>query len=118
MAAIIEPYFAVVDITQIVGDKFNQAFTLEIDGVNFSFTDYTLSGKIVDRQGNDVTTFSFVKSTTTVADDTITVTALPANLPTKSGLYTFWIRYTETAVTTNVRTLTRGKITFVEIDQV
>jgi len=110
---IIDNYFATYDIRQVIGDKFNQAFILEVDGANFSFTDYTLTGKILDTQGNEVTTLVFTKSTTTAVDDTVNITALPATLPIRAGLYSFWVKYTETADDTNVRTLVMGKITFV-----
>ena len=109
-----DTYYGEVDITQIIGDKFSEAFIYEVGGVNFSFTDYTLSGIIFDKQGNTVTTLTMTKGTTTVTDDTIFATAVPSALPTVAGVYGYNIRSTETADSNNVTTIVRGKISFID----
>jgi hypothetical protein len=108
---IIDNYFAAYDIRQVVGDKFWQGFDLTVNNLPFSFTGYELEGEIKDTLGNVVAAFTFVKSTTVIADDTIQAIVLPENMPVRTGFYSYEIRYSTTAE--DVRTLVRGKIALV-----
>ena len=108
---IIDNYFATYDFRQVAGNKLWQAFNLEVDGLPFSFVGYTLTGEIKDTLGNTVATFAFERMTVAIAEDTISAIVLPEDLPTRTGLYTYEIRYSTTAE--DVRTLVRGQITIV-----
>ena len=112
MGVKLDTYFGTADIEQIIGDQLNASFSLSIDGTNFSFTDYTVTSLIVDKFGNTVTTPTCTKSTTTVTDDTITITAPPADLPTSADVYGWHIKYTSDLDANVVRTFVRGKIIF------
>lgn len=114
MATKLDTYFGVADFTQIIGDQLEEAFIYEVNGANKSFTDFTVSGEIVDKSGATVTTLTVAKSTTTVTDDTITVTASPSDLPSKEGIYGYWITYVSDTDANEVRTFVKGKIEFIE----
>lgn len=114
MAKKVDLYFGEADLTQIIGDKLNFSFQVEVQGTNFSFTDYTVSGIIFDKEGNTVTTLTTAKSTGTVTDDTITVTANPTDLPTDQTVYGYYIKQTLTADSEDVKTILRGKMLFVQ----
>lgn len=114
MSKRLDTYFAVVDLTQVLGDKFTQAFQYEVSGTNQSFTDYTVTATLKDLQGNLLTTFTVTKSTVTVTDDTITLTAIPSAMPSEEGVYRYAIKQTLTADSNDVTTIIKGTINVIE----
>lgn len=114
----LDTYYAVVDLLQVLGDKFNQAFQYEVTGTNQSFTSYTVTATMKDLQGNLVTTFTVAKSTDVVTDDTITLTAIPSLMPTEEGVYRYAIKQTLTADSNDVTTIIKGTVEIIEDFQI
>jgi len=108
---IIDNYFVTYDFRQVAGNKLWQAFNLVVNSLPFSFVGYTLAGEMKDTLGNIVATFAFERMTVEIAEDTISAIVLPEDLPTRTGLYSYEIRYYTTAE--DVRTMVRGQITIV-----
>lgn len=86
--------FAKLHITQVIGDNFSVQFTVEDSGVNQSYTGYSFEALILNRDGATASTLSVATSTTTVADDTITVSGAPGILPTDEGTFAFYCTFT------------------------
>lgn len=66
------PYYGELDDVLIIGNKYTLSATYTVDGSAFSFTNYTLSGNLIDRFGQDRATVNYAKSG--ASDTTITLT--------------------------------------------
>lgn len=66
------PYYGELDDLLIIGNKYTLTCTYTVDESAFSFTNYTLSGNLIDRFGQDRATVTYAKSGT--SDTTVTLT--------------------------------------------
>ena len=121
MAVNLEASFGVFNFPQLIGDSLNGtgiSVIRSVNGVNTSFTDYTITAIIYDRSGNVVTTAIVEKQTASVADDTLFITAPPADMPTSAGTFNYRIQATNDIDADEVFTVLAGTIVNMKLKEV
>jgi hypothetical protein len=121
MAVNLEASFGVFNFPQLIGDSLNgtgMSVVRSVNGVDFSFTDYTVTAIIYDRTGAIATTASVAKQTVTVADDTLFITAPPADMPTNAGTFNYRVQATSNNNPDEVFTVLAGTIVNMKLKEV
>lgn len=107
--------------SQPIGDKLLEEFFAKDEGGNYnSYTGYTFTAALYDSFNNIVATPAVATSDATppgessvVTDGKVTISDVPANLPTKQGQYTLWVTQTKDDDATDVVTFIEMQITFI-----
>lgn len=87
------PYYGELDDVLLIGNKYTLSVTYTVDSSAFSFTNYTLSGNLIDRLGIDRATVTYTKSGT--SDTTVTLTVNASDSATlQEGSYKIKATYT------------------------
>lgn len=113
MATTVDEYFAVPRTTLVLGDKLQQPsfFTVDTNDNVVSYTGFTLTAKLFDSRGNLVASPAVATSdadplgTGVVTDSLISVSEIPANLPSRQGKYTLQIIKTNDSDATDIQTV-------------
>lgn len=110
-----------LEAIQVIGDTLNspEFFVRNSAGTYVSYTGYTLSSILLDSFDNTVATPTISTSTAippnetaTVTDGKVSISDIPANLPTKEGEYVLWITKVNDGDATDIETIMRIKYKF------